>query len=142
MRPANAVVAFAPVTDLTMNNPSWRNNIETDAFLGPFIKPLVKLPRWFLACATRIPMGRPVNHPELSPLFGNLDHLPPTLIQVSRDEVLYDDAQRYANKANEVGSNVELNVWPTLVHVFQAFEALPESGAALQLAADFLIARP
>jgi len=141
VRPAEAVVAFAPVTDLTMTNPSWRLNIPTDPFLGPLITPLSKLPRWVLALVTRNTTGKPINHPEISPLLGNLANLPPTLIQVSRDEVLFDDAQRYANRANHQGSDVELNVWPKLVHVFQAFKELPESGAALQLAADFITAR-
>ena len=124
-----------------MTNPSWRSNIPTDPFLGPLITPLSKIPRWVLAFVTRNTTGKPINHPEISPLLGNLANLPPTLIQVSRDEVLFDDAQRYANRANHQGSHVELNVWPKLVHVFQAFKELPESGAALQLAADFITAR-
>jgi monoterpene epsilon-lactone hydrolase len=138
IRAANASVVFAPLTDFTMTNPTWRTNLATDPFLGPFIQPMSKLPRWVLAFATRLPTGRPVNHPEISPLFGNLANLPPTLIQVSRDEVLYDDAQRYANRAVHSGSKVQLDVWPKLVHVFQAFEAIPESGLALQRAADFI----
>ena len=138
VRAADAVVAFAPVTDFTMTNPSWRSNLATDPFLGPFLKPLRKLPRWVLAFATRTAVGRAVNHPEISPLFGNLADLPPTLIQVSRDELLYDDAQRYANRAIHYGSQVQLDVWPKLVHVFQAFEGLPEGNDALQRAAEFI----
>ena len=135
---ANAVVTFAPLTDFTMTNPTWRSNLETDPFLGPFLQHLRGLPRWVVAFAIRLPTGKPVNHPEISPLFGNLADLPPTLIQVSRDEVLYDDAQRYANRAIHFGSHVQLDVWPKLVHVFQAFEEIPESGVALQRAADFI----
>ena len=141
LRAADAAIAFAPVTDFTMTNPTWRSNLTTDPFLGPFLQPLSKLPRWVLAFATRLPTGRPVNHPEISPLFGNLAGLPPTLIQVSRDELLYDDAQRYANRAIHFGSHVQLDVWPKLVHVFQAFDGIPESGLALQRAADFIRAR-
>lgn len=135
---ADAVVTFAPLTDFTMTNPTWRSNLATDPFLGPFLQHLSGLPRWVVAFAIRLPTGKPVNHPEISPLFGNLAGLPPTLIQVSRDEVLYDDAQRYANRAIHFGSHVQLDVWPKLVHVFQAFEDLPESGLALQRAADFI----
>ena len=135
---ANAVVTFAPLTDFTMTNPTWRSNLETDPFLGPFLQHLRGLPRWVVAFAIRLPTGKPVNHPEISPLFGNLADLPPTLIQVSRDAVLYDDAQRYANRAIHFGSHVQVDVWPKLVHVFQAFEEIPESGFALQRAADFI----
>lgn len=135
---ADAVVTFAPLTDFTMTNPTWRSNLATDPFLGPFLQHLSRLPRWVIAFATRLSTGKPVNHPEISPLFGNLADLPPTLIQVSREEVLYDDAQRYANRAIHFGSHVQLDVWPKLVHVFQAFEEIPESGFALQRAADFI----
>jgi acetyl esterase/lipase len=138
LRAADAVVTFAPLTDFTMTNPTWRSNLATDPFLGPFLQHLSGLPRWVVAFAIRLPTGKPVNHPEISPLFGNLADLPPTLIQVSRDEVLYDDAQRYANRAIHFGSHVQLDVWPKLVHVFQAFEEIPESGLALQRAADFI----
>lgn len=141
LRAADAVVAFAPITDFTMSSPSWRTNLETDPFLGPALALVNRVPRWVLAFASRWSAGRPVNHPELSPLLGNLANLPPTLIQVSRDEMLYDDAQRYANRANHHGSHVELQVWPKLVHVFQGFPEIPESGDALQMAADFIRGR-
>jgi len=70
--------------------------------------------------------------PLLSPLLGNLDNLPDTLIQVSSDEMLFDDSQRYYNKAISAGSKIELQVWPKMVHVFQAFGPnLPEANQAL-----------
>ncbi|MEM7018080.1 MAG: alpha/beta hydrolase [Pseudomonadota bacterium] len=138
LRAADAAVAFAPLTDFTMSGPSWQTNLKTDPFLGPAIGSLNKVPRWFLALATRWSAGKPVNDPQLSPLFGNLADLPPTLIQVSSAEMLYDDAQRYANRANHFGSQVELQVWPKLVHVFQGFPEIPESATALQMAADFI----
>jgi acetyl esterase/lipase len=62
-----------------------------------------------------------VNDPMLSPLLGNLAALPRTLIQVSRDEMLYGDSQRYANKAKAHGSEVTLQVWPRMVHVPPGF---------------------
>ena len=89
----------------------------------------------------RVPSGRPVNDPMLSPLLGNLAGLQRTLIQVSRDEMLYGDSQRYANKANAQASEVTLQVWPRMVHVFQGFADLPESGDALERAAEFIKAQ-
>ena len=74
---------------------------------------------------------------SLSPLFGRLDGLPPALIQASRDEVLYDDAVRYTNKAKQSGSEVTLQVWPLMVHVFQGFD-LPEADHAFALIAKFV----
>ena len=46
-----------------------------------------------------------------------------------------------ANKANAAGSNVILQVWPKMVHVFQGFAELPESDSALSLAASFIKAQ-
>ena len=138
IRQVDGAVAFAPLTDATFGSPTWKANTQTDPFLGPNIGPLLWVPKFLIAIMSRMSSGRPVNDPMLSPLLGNLASLPRTLIQVSRDEMLYGDSQRYANKANAHGSEVTLQVWPRMVHVFQGFADLPESGAALERAADFI----
>nr|ACL67840.1 lipolytic enzyme [uncultured bacterium] len=138
---ANGAVAFSPVTDYAFSSPTYKTNIETDPFLGPELRPFVKIPRT-LALFTRYSSGGRVNRSPISPLLGDLSNLPPTLIQVSRDEMLFGDAVRYANKAAAAGSSVELQVWPKLVHVFQAFGPdLPEATEALELAAEFIRAQ-
>lgn len=141
IRQVDGAVAFAPLTDATFGSPTWKTNTRTDPFLGPAVGPLLSIPKFVVAIASRFSSGRPVNDPMLSPLLGNLAALPRTLIQVSRDEMLYGDSQRYANKANAHGSEVTLQVWPRMVHVFQGFPDLPESGAALGHAADFIRAQ-
>lgn len=138
LRPANGAIAFAPLTDFTLSSPSWRTNLETDPFLGPGMAWLAPMPRLLIAIAMRFSAGLPTNDPQISPLLGPLDNLPPTLIQVSQAELLYDDSQRYANRATAEGSQVTLQVWPKLAHVFQAFPELPEAQDALAKAADFI----
>lgn len=59
-----------------------------------------------------------------SPSQAVLDELPPTLIQVSSAECLYDDAQRMAGLLARSGVDVELEVWDHQVHVFQAAAGL------------------
>ncbi len=140
-RAAEGAIALAPLTDFTMSSPSWRENAATDPFLGPGIGRVLKIPAFLRQAFGRINAGLPSNHPHLSPLFGNLDGLPPTLIQVSQHEMLYDDAKRYANKANKTGGKVTLQVWPKLVHVFQGFGDLPESDQAFDLMTDFIMAQ-
>ena len=141
IRQVDGAVAFAPLTDATFGSPTWKSNTETDPFLGPAVGPLLSIPKFVIAIASRWTSGRPVNDPMLSPLLGSLAALPRTLIQVSRDEMLYGDSQRYANKAKAHGSEVTLQVWPRMVHVFQGFADLPESSAALGHAADFIRAQ-
>ena len=141
LRPADGAVAFAPLTDASMSSPSWKSNAATDPFLGPGIGPLLKLPKFAIALAMRTASGAAVNNPMLSPLLGDLSGLPQTLIQVGRDEMLYGDSQRYANKANTSGGDVTLQVWPKMVHVFQGFPELPESQDAFAKVSDFIKAQ-
>lgn len=135
---ANGAIALAPLTDATFSSPTWKENAETDHFLGPSFAPLLKIPSMVRALIARFRSGLPINHPHLSPQFGSLKDLPPTLIQVSQHEMLYGDAKRYANKANHQGSQVILQVWPRLVHVFQGFSNLPETNHAFDLIAEFV----
>ena len=135
---ANGAIALAPVTDVSFSSPTWRTNLESDHFLGPSIGRLLKIPAIIRKFASRKTGGLPDTHPHLSPLFGNLAGLPPTLIQVSKHEMLYGDAIRYTNKARHEGSEVAIQVWPKLVHVFQGFDNLPETQHAFDLIADFI----
>ncbi len=137
-RAVDGAIAFAPLTDASLSSPTWKSNVETDPFLGPGFGPLLKVPRFVMAMMMRRPSGAPVNDPVLSPLLGNLSGLPSILIQVGRDEMLYGDSQRYANKARAHGCDVTLQVWPKMVHVFQAFPELPEAEVALSNASDFI----
>ena len=56
-----------------------------------------------------------------SPLLGKLHDLPPTLVQVSDSEILFDDARRYVNKAVDYGSVAKLQVWENMPHVWHIF---------------------
>ena len=138
-RMPDAAIALAPLTDSTLSSPTWKRNLKSDPFLAPGIGPMFKVPSFVLRIGVRIMAGLPPNHPTLSPLLGDLAGLPPTLIQVSRDEMTYGDAQRYANKAAEAGSPVTLQVWPKMVHVFQGFPELPETDDAYNRMAAFLL---
>lgn len=138
----SGAIAMAPVTDSTMSSPSWRTNLDTDPFLGPLMGQLFKLPKFLIALMMRSSSGPALNNPEISPLLGDLSNLPDTLIQVSEQQMLFDDSQRYANKANSAGSEVSLQVWPIMVHVFQAFgPELPEANDALDNIGEFIRAR-
>ncbi len=57
--------------------------------------------------------------PEVSPLLGRFDGLPPLLIQAGADELLVPDAERLAAKAAEAGVDVTYTKWPRMWHNFQ-----------------------
>lgn len=143
LRQADAAIALAPLTDATLSSPTMRTNVASDPFLGPSMGRVTRLPRSVLACLTLFANRMTPKNPLMSPLRGNLAGLPPTLLQVSATEMLFDDAQRYANKARAAGSPVELQVWNDMVHVWQLFFAvLPESRDALQEIAGFVRRHP
>jgi acetyl esterase/lipase len=138
-RQPDAVLAFSPVTDCSFRAPSIRANAETDTLVRPLFGSLLSLPgfllRWIVLFSDRM---RPTN-PVLSPVYGDLSGLPPTLVQVSESEMLFDDARRYVNKARGQGSPVELQSWAGLLHVWQLFyPEVPEAGAAWREVAAFL----
>lgn len=76
----------------------------------------------------------------LSPaLHADLTGLPPTLLQVGGNEVLLDDATRFAARAVAAGVDVVLDFVAGVPHVFQLHTAmLDEAEAALDRAALFI----
>ncbi|WP_405231946.1 alpha/beta hydrolase [Lentisalinibacter salinarum] len=139
LRQADAAVALSPITDSTYSSPSMRSNIVTDEMLGPMLGPLMRVPRWALAYATLYLARMKPQNPLISPIFGDLANLPPTLIQASTSEMLTDDCRRYVNKAREAGSPAELQLWPEMVHVWQLFEPVSaEAREAIGRIAEFL----
>lgn len=139
VRQADAAVALSPSTDLTLTAPSNRENIRTDPLLGPVFGGLSKIPLpvlwWGTLAAFRISPTNPV----ASPLRGNLNDLPPTLIHASSTEMLLDNATRYAAKARAEGSPVQLHTWQNMVHVWHIFSPLlPEAEQAFEDIGEFL----
>ena len=139
IRPPDAVYAISPSVDSTAASPTFRSNLETDLMLQPLLRPLVRVPRPVLLYGMRRSTGINPSDPDISPVFADLGDLPPTLVQASTTEMLYGDALRYVNKARADGSEVILQDWSHMPHVFPIFDdVLPEAREALDHAADFL----
>lgn len=139
LRQPDAAIALSPSTDLTLTAPSNRDNIGTDPLLGPVFGGLSKIPLPVIWWATLAAFRVSPTSPVASPLRGNLENLPPTLIQASDTEMLLDNARRYAARAGAAGSPVALHTWPGMVHVWQIFvPLLPEAEEAFDDIRDFL----
>ncbi len=135
-----AVVALSPLTDVTFSGASIKENVETDHLLKPFMKPLVALSSfsksWWVLWTYKV---RPAS-PLVSPLFGDLSGLPPTLVQVSSAEMLLDDARRYVYKARAAGSDARLQCWDDMLHIWQIFyPKLPQAVEAWDEIGKFLV---
>ncbi|NND68118.1 MAG: alpha/beta hydrolase [Halioglobus sp.] len=121
LRSPDAAVALSPLTDATFSGPNVKRNIETDAMLGPMFSSFMRLPRFVLLWLGLFQNRTGPSEPVISPVFGDLSGLPPTLVQASESEILFDDARRYVNKAQAAGSPVRLQTWNHVPHVWQMF---------------------
>ena len=141
IRRMDSVIAFSPSTDSTLANPSMIKNIETDPMLGPGLGPPARMPAPLKALAVLLAGQMSPRNPLMSPLFGDLRDLPPTLVLASDCEMLFDDSVRYVNKARSQGSPVTIQVWPGMVHVWPMFQhVLPEARHSIDEVAAFIAA--
>ncbi|MBA3654697.1 MAG: alpha/beta hydrolase fold domain-containing protein, partial [Actinobacteria bacterium] len=80
--------------------------------------------------------------PLASPLYADLTGLPPILIHVGDSETLLDDSIRFAERARAAGVDIEVDVWPEMIHVWHAFAPmLPEATVAIAKLAEFIKAK-
>jgi monoterpene epsilon-lactone hydrolase len=117
-----AVVAISPWTDLAMTGTSITTRAKRD--------PVLKLA--MLKSSQQFYLGQtdPKN-PLASPLYADLAELPPVLLHVGEDEILLDDALRYADRVGQAPL-AEVHVWKGMTHVF------PVNSGLLRAARDAL----
>jgi epsilon-lactone hydrolase len=125
-----ATAVMSPWTDLAMTGDSIVARAKHDPLLT----------RDALQSARNLYIGQvDAKDPRISPLYDDLTGLPPVLLHVGEDEILLDDARRYADLLTQSGSVAELHVWQGMVHVFPANLALLHAAReALDLVGDFL----
>lgn len=138
----NAIVGLSAHTDSTAQSPSLKGNLATDIMLQPMLAPILKLPVTLYRLGVWKMAGVKPANILISPIMGDLSGLPPTLLQVSASEMLYDDNLRYAVKAQKAGSDVRVQSWRDMCHVWHIFDdKLSESHAAFDEIAAFLQAQ-
>lgn len=126
-----AAVLMSAWTDLTASGASYESRAAADP---------IHQRRMILAMAANY-LGADGNarDPRASPLFADLQGLPPLLIQVGDRETVLSDSTMFADKARAAGVAVQLEVWDHMIHVFQQFPAdLSEARDALKSIAAFL----
>lgn len=104
-----AAVVISPWADLSCSAPSHRERRARDPFAH-----LDDL-RGYAALYAG---GAPLDDPLLSPVRGRYDRLPPLLLQVGSEEVLYDDAVGVAIAADASGVPVVLEEWSGMFHTW------------------------
>jgi acetyl esterase/lipase len=123
-----ALVLMSPLTDTTFSSVSMRQNQSLDPMLRKGW--IEQAAGWYAA---------PHDHPLAAPLGGDLSGLPPALVQVGTDELLYDDSQRFTELSTQQGNRVELEIYEQRWHVFQIHAGLLSGSLeALKRQAAFL----
>ena len=126
---ASAVV-FSPWVDLALSGAS----LADPHTLDPIFQPSV-----LQAAAATYLDGADPRDSRASPLYDIPPTLPPLAIQVGSNELLLDDARRYAAAAATRGGKVQLDVYEGLHHVFQrSTEKLRSARVALDAAGSFI----
>lgn len=59
--------------------------------------------------------------PDVSPLFGDLTDLPPSLLVVGTDDILFEDSLQMAMRLSAAGGDADLRVFPESPHGFTSF---------------------
>ena len=104
------LVAISPWVDLTLSGPSYEANREVDPSLT------AERLRFFADCYTDSPTD-----PLVSPLFGDLTGLPPSLILSGGVEIMLSDAASLHGKLTEAGCRSEHTVTPDLWHAYPLY---------------------
>jgi epsilon-lactone hydrolase len=83
--------------------------------------------------------GADPTDPLASPLYGDLNGLPPLLVIVGGDEGLLDDSIRLVRKAEIAGVDVTLRVGAGMQHIFPVYAGfMPEAYAGIAEIGDFI----
>ncbi len=124
---------LSPWTDLTMSGSTFASKAAVDPIIQK--EYLIELADGYL------PAGMDRKDPRVSPLYGDFEKFPPTLIQVGSDETLLDDATRVAAKAGASAVAVTLEIWPHMIHAWPLWNAKLEDGRRALMNAGAFIRR-
>jgi epsilon-lactone hydrolase len=124
-----AAVAISPWTDLTCSSDSY----QTKNRFSP-----APLNSWFVF--SKHYCGKtPANNPFISPLFGDLKGLPPLFINSGVNDELFDDGEKFAQKAKNVNVDVKFRAGTGMVHCYPLLAPMfPEATQAMNEIVKFI----
>lgn len=125
-----AAVLFSPWLDLTVSADTYVSHAGTDLLFSKASA---------LEAAELYLQGADSRNPLASPLFADLEDMPPTLIFAGGAEVLLADSLSFASRLALAGVDVELHAVRDMQHIFPVlFPDLPETRDSLAAVAGFL----
>lgn len=124
-----AAVAYSPITDFTCSGESHQTKLKV------CLSPEGMAP----ALAKHYAGDQDLTLPTISPLYGDLQGLPPLLIYAGEDETLRDDAVMFGEKAKAAGVDITLHIGEGMFHCYPAVAPLfPEAALAFDEICSFV----
>jgi monoterpene epsilon-lactone hydrolase len=124
-------VLMSPLLDAGDHAPSRIKNSRTDSALPHPSKRGVNPRAMYVG-------DKDSGDPLISPIYGSFEDLPPIYVLVSDSEMLLDDSLRLARKAHMYQSEVRVDIWRKVPHVWLAMPFLPESADGISRIGRFL----
>jgi len=124
-----AGVAISPWTDLTCSSDSYHTKNK---------KSPAPVNSWTVF-SHYYSGNQEASHPLISPLFGNPAGLPPLFINAGVDDELYEDGEKFAQKAKQSGVEVYFRSGPGMIHCYPLLAPMfPEATEAMDEIVTFV----
>jgi len=124
-----AAVAISPWTDLTCSGDSYKTKNRYSP--APFNS-------WHVF-SKHYCGNTPAGTPFISPLFGDLKGLPPLFINSGVNDELFNDGEKFSQKAREAGVDVTFVAGTGMVHCYPLLAPMfPEAAEAMNEIVEFI----
>lgn len=124
-----AAVAISPWTDLTCSSESYKTKNK----LSP-----APLNSWFVF-SKHYTGKNTANQPLISPLFGNPEGLPPIFINSGESDELFEDGEKFAQKAVKAGVDITFRKGAGMIHCYPLLAPMfPEATEAMNEIVHFI----
>ena len=124
-----AAVAISPWTDLTCSGDSYKTKNK---------RSLAPSNSWTVFSKHYVGNNR-ATLPLISPLFGDLKGLPPVFINSGTDDELFDDGEKFCQKAKAAGVDVTFRAGEEMVHCYPLLAPMfREATEAMDEIIDFI----
>lgn len=112
-----AIIAISPWTDLTASGASYQTNQAADPTMT------AQILRYYADCYTD-----DFKNPLVSPLFGDLSQMPPSLLFVGGDEIMLDDTRLLHGELIKQGCHSQLVIAPERWHAYLLYDLKENEG--------------
>ncbi len=124
-----AGIAISPWTDLTCSGESYKTKNKVSP--AP-INSWIVFSKHYAGTTS-------AGNPLISPLFGDLEGLPPLFINSGEDDELFDDGEKFYLKAKEAGVDVTFRAGKGMVHCYPLLAPMfPEAKVAMHEIVEFV----